>query len=286
MRYSILRTAVLSLVLMCSFGLSAQQLDSLKASRLINRSLQIGLGYSNLLDTYLSTQEYQGTDFRIARESMRFLKSSNGKISLQSFFQADLSYTHNKVDNNNMFAGLVNWNYGLHYQFKINDHLKLLAGGLSDMNLGYVYDLRNSNNSASARAYINLDASGMAIWRFSIKRIPMILRYQLNVPIIGVMFSPEMGESYYEIFSLGNDKGTVKLTSLNNAPSLRQLISLDFPVGSNTLRLSYLADIQQSHVNHIKVHNYSHVLLIGFVKQLYSLHPKEVKKLPASLQAY
>jgi hypothetical protein len=61
---------------------------------------------------------------------------------------------------------------------------------------------------------------------------------------------------------------------------------LDFPVGSNTLRLSYLADIQQSHVNHIKVHNYSHVLLIGFVKQLYSLHPKEVKKLPASLQAY
>jgi hypothetical protein len=48
---------------------------------------------------------------------------------LQNFFQADVSYTHNPVDNNNAFAGMMNWDYGLHYQFRLSDNFKLLAGG-------------------------------------------------------------------------------------------------------------------------------------------------------------
>ena len=74
---------------------------------------------------------------------------------------------------NRDIAGLVNWNYGLHYQFRITDNFKLLAGGMGDFNGGFVYNLRNTNNPASARAYINLDASGMAIWHTKIKNYPL-----------------------------------------------------------------------------------------------------------------
>ena len=95
----------------------------------------------------------------------------DGKLSLQSFFQADLGYTHNKVDNNNTFSALANWNYGLHYNFPVTSNFKLLAGGLADLNGGFVYNLRNTNNPASARAYINLDASGMAIWDLSHQKL-------------------------------------------------------------------------------------------------------------------
>jgi hypothetical protein len=265
---------------------SAQQLDSLRAPRLRNSCLQFGVGYSNILDTYLSDREYRGIDLRVAHETMRLTDCKRYKLSVQNFLQTDFSYTHNTADNNNLFTGVINWNYGLHRQFTVNDHLKLLAGGLSDMNIGFIYNLRNSNNPASLRAYLNFDASAMAIWRFRVKRLPMILRYQLNIPVIGVMFSPQMGESYYEIFSLGNHKGTVKITSLHNEPSLRQILSLDIPLGSRTLRVSYLGDIQQSHVNGIKTHIYSHVFMFGFVRQLYSFHPKEAQRLPLSLQVY
>ena len=170
------------------------QTDSLQAHRYVTRATMYGVGFTNVFDTYLSPQEYKGIDFRISRETIRMTKLFDGNVSVQNFFQADVGYTHNRADNNNTFSGLVNWNYGLHYQFRLTENFKLLAGGLFDVNGGFVYNLRNSNNPASARAYVNLDASGMAIWHLKIKRYPMVLRYQVNVPMIGLMFSPHYGQ--------------------------------------------------------------------------------------------
>ena len=150
------------------------QTDSLQAHRYVTRATMYGVGFTNVFDTYLSPQEYKGIDFRISRETIRMTKLFDGNVSVQNFFQADVGYTHNRADNNNTFSGLVNWNYGLHYQFRLTENFKLLAGGLFDVNGGFVYNLRNSNNPASARAYVNLDASGMAIWHLKIKRYPMV----------------------------------------------------------------------------------------------------------------
>lgn len=286
MKYDVYRTLIFCIELLLPAVLSAQKLDSLRTNQLTVRCVQYGIGHSNILDTYLSPQEYKGIDFRTSRETMRMTNIGKGNVSVQNFLQADFSFGKNKVDNNNTLAGMVNWNYGLHYQFQLSDNFKLLAGGLGDTNLGFIYNLRNSNNPASLRAYINLDASAMAIWHFHIKKKAFVLRYQLNTPILGVMFSPEMGESYYEIFSLGHYSGTIKLTSLHNQPSLRQFLSLDIPIGQQQIRLTYLGDLQQSHVNNIKTHYYSNVFMVGFVKRLYKLSNKELQKLPTSIQAY
>ena len=261
--------------------------DSLEMHRFVTRSLTYGIGYSNIFDEYLSPQEYKGIDFRIARETMR-LSKFNPNVSVQNFFQANISYTHNRADNNNTFAGLVNWNYGLHYQFHLTDNFKLLAGGLVNVNGGFIYNSHNGNNPASARAYIDLDASGMAIWTLKIKNKPVKLRYQLNVPVIGAMFSPHHGQSYYEIFSLGNKGGVIRFTSPHNHPSLRQMLSFDFPVGKSQLRISYLCDIQQAKVNKIKSHSYSHVFMVGFVKEIYRIPGGKKRKnaIHSPIQAY
>lgn len=251
------------------------QTDSLENHRFVTRATMYGIGHTNILDTYLSPLEYTGIEFRLTRENIRMTRLFDGNVSSQSFFQANLSYTENKAETSNSFAGLVNWNYGLHYQFHINDNLKLLAGGLGDMNIGFIYNLRNSNNPASAKAYVNLAASGMAIYRFRIKRYPMLLRYQANVPLMGIMFSPDHHQSYYEIFTLGNTDNIIKFTSLHNQPAIRQMVSVDFPVSTSTLRVSYLFDVQQSHVNQLKTHTYSHVFMVGFVKTLYRFRSKD-----------
>lgn len=103
----------------------------------------------------------------------------------------------------------------------------------------------------------------------------MVLRYQVNLPVMGVMFSPHYGQSYYEIFSLGNSSGVIRFTSLHNQPSLRQMLSVDLPIGYTKMRFSYLADLQQSNVNNIKTHTYSHVFMVGFVKDLYRIRNKK-----------
>jgi len=226
--------------------------DSTNRNRIITRATMYGIGFTNVFDTYLSPQEYKGIDFRISRESMRMTRLMGGNVSLQTFFQADLGYTHNKVDNNNTFSGL------------------------GDFNGGFVYNLRNGNNPAQARAYINLAASGMAIWDLRIKNRPITLRYQVNLPLAGIMFMPNYGQSYYEIFTLGHWDGVVNFTSLHNQPSLRQMLTADFPVGRARMRFAYIWDAQQSKVNEIKTHTYSHVFMVGFVKELY-LFPNKRK---------
>lgn len=243
--------------------------DSAAQPRLVTRATLYGVGVANVFDTYLSPQEYKGIEFRIARESMRMTAWMDGNLSRQTFFQGNVSYTHNKADNNNSLSALLNWNYGLHYHFPLTRNFRLLAGAVGDINGGFVYNLRNGNNPAQARAYLNLDASVMAIWQLRIRRFPLTLRYQANLPVAGVMFMPHYGESYYEIFSLGNSDGVVRFTSLHNQPSLRQMLTADFPVGRIKMRFAYLWDMQQAKLNGIRTHSYSHSFLVGLVKELY-----------------
>ena len=67
--------------------------------------------------------EYTGPEIRILRESMRMTKLMNGNVSVQSLFQANLSLTENKAETSNEMAGMVNWNYALHYQFRLTENL-------------------------------------------------------------------------------------------------------------------------------------------------------------------
>lgn len=273
-------------VALYSFLSTFAQIDSLESHRYVTRSMSYGVGYTNVYDTYLSPQEYKGIDFRFSRETMRMTRMLDGNVSVQNFFQANLAYTHNRADNNNTFSGLINWNYGLHYQFRITDNFKLLAGGLGDFNGGFVYNLRNSNNPASAKAYINLAASGMLIWRTRIKSLPLIVRYQANVPVAGLLFSPNYGQSYYEIFTLGNWSGVINFTSLHNQPSIRQLFTVDIPISRSRFRFSYLWDVQQSKVNDLRTHTYGYVFMIGMVRDLYRIRNKNSGLPPPSIRAY
>jgi hypothetical protein len=267
-------------------GVSAAsaQSEEKENHRFVTRTIMYGIGSANVFDTYLSPQEYKGTDFRLSRETMRLSKHFNDNVSIQSFIQANIAYTHNQVNNNNTFSGLINWNHGMHYQFRLTKNFKLLAGGVGDFNGGFVYNLRNGNNPASARAYINLDASGMAIWHLKIMRRPITLRYQLNVPVVGVMFSPHYEQSYYEIFTVGNAHGVIQLASLHKQPSLRQMLSVDIPIGNCKVRLSYLSDLQQSRLNSIDTHTYGHAFMVGFVKKMYKIPNKSSFK--PTIEAY
>lgn len=261
-------------LLLLPLTMRAQQSDSLRwadTMRHVTRATLYGVGYTNVFDTYLSPQEYKGVEMRIVRESSRMTHLMQGNVMRQTLFQAYAGYTHNRVDNNNTFSSLANWNYALHYLFRLSPRLTLTAGAAADLNGGFVYNLRNGNNPAQARAYVNLDATAMALYKTRIGQLPLTLRYQLMLPLAGIQFMPEYGQSYYEIFSLGHANGVVRFTSLHNQPSVRQLLSADLPVGKATLRLAYLADLQQGKLNHIKWHTYSHCLLIGVVKSFYLL---------------
>lgn len=279
-----MRRSILLLAILFTWAVSAlsQENDSLPINHFVTRSTLVGVGYTQVLDTYLSPAEYTGIEGRFLHERMRMTKLFGGRVSTQSMVQSNLAYTENRSGSGSEFSGMVNWTYGLHYHFPINGNLRILVGGLGDGNLGFIYNTRNSNNPVQAKAYINLTASAMAFYKFRIGRRPFSVRYQVNVPFIGAMFSPGYQQSYYEIFTLGNHDKVVRFTSLHNQPSMRQLLTLDIPVGGTTLRVGYLGDYQQSKVNNIRCHTYSHAFMVGFVKNFYLIKHKDPlrKQLP------
>lgn len=278
---------IMLLIALGTFLSVGAQEDSLRTTRYVMRSTLFGVGHSNVFETYLSPLEYTGTEVRFLHESMRMTRLLGGKVSGQSLIQVNASYNKNISQTAEMYAGLVNWSYALHYQFRMNDDkLKILVGPMLDLNGGVVYNRRNSNNPAQAKAYGGLGASGMLIYKFRIARYPLTVRYQANLPLLGVMFSPEYGESYYEIFSLGNGGRNVVFTSLHNNPSLRQMVTLDFPIRNVTMRVGYVCDIQQSKVNNLKSHAYSHDFMIGFVRNLYLLRGKNRISMPLKVTPF
>lgn len=243
---------------------------SFAQARHITRSVLYGVGYTNLYDTYLSPYEYPGPEFRILREAGRTLRR-RPRVNTQSLFSGHFGVGSSPAGNNRMISGMLSYSYGLQCRFRPVPALTLLAGGSADVSGGFYYNLRNGNNPASARVFATLSATGAAVWKFRIRRTPLQLRYQAWLPVAGIRFSPHYGQSYYEMFMLGNHSGMIRFTSLHNAPSLRQFLTFDIPVRRSTLRVSYLCELDQSHLNHLHTHSYSHTFLIGFVRQLFKL---------------
>lgn len=231
-----------------------------------HHSLMAGVGSNHTLDTYLSPLEYKGSQYSLQRETFRMTRMASGRIAAQSIFRLVASTADNKAETGSMLSSMLSYNVGWLYQFPITSQLKLYAGGLLDGNLGVVYNTRGSNNPAQAKAYASLSASAMATYRFRLCGVEFDARYQMFVPTLGVAFSPKYGESYYEIFSLGNSDGTVHMTTPVTMPAMRHLLTLDFPVSTAVIRLGYMGNFDQARLSGLKWHSYSHSFMIGFVK--------------------
>lgn len=254
-------------VMMCIFTTATAQTDTLPDNRIIDKCHLFGIGATNVLDTYLSPENYTGLEIRALSETTRYTKLAKGRISFMTMSMGNISFLDYRNGNGSEIAGLYSYDLGWHYNWTLCDgRLRLQAGGLMDFNIGFIYNTRNSNNPAQAKLYLNLTPSFLATYKLRLWNRPFSVRYMLNVPIAGIMFSPNYGQSYYEIFSEGNYDHNAVATYLGNAPSLRQMLTLDFNIGRSTFRVGYMNDIQQSRVNNLKSHTWSHLLMVGFVK--------------------
>lgn len=244
--------------------------------RVVSRAYLLGLGHVNLLDTYLSPLSYQGAQLSFLGERSHATRIAGGKVGFQSLFQAIGCYALSPVQNGTTMGGFLMSRTGLHYRWQPVAGLRLFAGGNLNFTGGGLYNLRNGNNPAQAKLQLDVAASLAASWSFRIGRQLLALRGQVDMLLAGLMFSPNYGQSYYELFSLGNYDHNVCFVYPGNAPTFRQMLTFDVPIHRATLRLGYVSEIEQSRVNGLKNHRYSHSFMIGFVRDLHFLSRKKI----------
>lgn len=243
--------------------------DTIIPERIVVKSSQLGVTLLNNLDTYLSNYNYKGLGLNYSHEAFRDVCTGNYHWKYQKLLNITAGYA---IQGSNLqYAALISYNWSGYHPFKIAQGLTLLAGAQIQLEGGALYNPAGGNNPAAAKLRTALAASGMAIYHFPVLRSEWIARYQIDIPLIGAMFAPEFGQSYYEIFGLGHAKNIVAFTHPGNNPSWRHMLSLDIPIKATTLRLSYIADLYQSRTNDINCHIYRNTFAIGFARTIFKV---------------
>ena len=237
--------------------------------RVTERSTLHGVSLLNTLDTYLSGYDHKGAGYHIQHQSLRRARTGSYGWIYQTRTDATLGISTLHSNSQLMFMASRLWS-GYH-PLAINDNLKILAGVQIKAGGGALYTPSYSNNPVSAKISATVGASAMAIYTFKLREKQYKARYTMDLPLIGAMFAPEYGQSYYEIFGLGHTKGIVHLASPFNAPSMTHSFSIDIPTKRSTLRIAYVADIYQSDINSLRTHIYNHSLLLGYARTIYKV---------------
>jgi hypothetical protein len=244
------------------------QSDTIPRLQEVTNTQMLGFGASEVLDTYLSPEKYSGPELRYISHTVRQRTGSPWRRYL--IHEGNVSTNEDRSGDGTTLAALYDFRYAVHRSWQLaGGRLQLEAGGMINPGLGVLNNTRNTNNPAQAKARLNIGPSVAAAFRFPLFRRQAVVRYEAYAPLLGVMFSPNYGQSYYEIFTRGNYDHNVVPTTVGCAPVLRHQLTLDIALRRFALRVGYMGDMQQASVNNLKYHSYSHLFLIGFVRSLY-----------------
>ena len=240
----------------------------------VNRAVLAGIGNASLVDTYLSPLQYGGITLSLLYDQLNGSRFFNQKLLFQHRFQVEISSTRNPAETSSEYFGMISYGITGFYPIAKTSKLKFFAGAGWDMGIGGIYNVRNSNNPGSLKVSTSLNLSAMAIYNWK----KFTFRWQAATPFAGMYFSPGYGQSYYEIFSLGNDDGTVILGSFHNQLGLRNYFTVDYPVGNFTIRTGYLGNYYRTDVNNLITKIISHQFMAGLAMESLNFGGKKIKE--------
>lgn len=244
--------------------------------RAVTSSTILSIGGSDVLDTYLTPLDYRGIYLGLLNERLQVAGFGNMNWINQQKIWAEYTSNNNDAQNGLVATGFLGYSWGSMRRYHVAEGLTLMAGPYIAAEAGFIYNLRNGNNPASAKLSIETGGSVMAVYQLKcFPRFPITLRYQASLPVMSVFFSPHYEQSYYEIFSLGNTSGIVKFGSFHNRFDLNNMFTADFPIGALNLRIGFQSKIHNTHVNDIKTRRISNAFMIGFSKEFLPFNRKK-----------
>ncbi|MCL1868720.1 MAG: DUF3316 domain-containing protein [Paludibacter sp.] len=211
---------------------------------------QIGASQAGIKDPYLSPLRYEGSGIAASWNNKSFFMKSSEKyietFNISAFYNFLLNPAHTAAI---QYAG-GNANYGVHYRLNALQNLSFLLGTSADIDLGFRYLARNSNNPFNMDLAANLNFSAAAQLKIPFLRRVFLLDASIRTPLLGAMFVPQQGASYYEMGTFDDGlNNTIHFSHLGNKNGLRTMLGLDIPLRRLTIRISGNAEFLKFKAN-------------------------------------
>lgn len=269
--------SILVLVISLASAWATEPTDSVdvKPLRPVFAAYTYEVGASNLADTYLTPLKYSGWHMGLHYDRMQAMgfNPENWVMRLRTGLHVDKTMNHRR--NATMWYWGVDFSWSMMRRWRLQNGLSAGIGGEARLDAGCYYNTRNGNNPAAAKAAITMGLTGYAAWNGHIGRIPLTLRYQPSMPLVGAFFSPSYGELYYEIY-LGNHSGLVHPAWVGNYFWLENLLTADIHLGNTSLRVGYSGTIHTTRVNNITTRRFVHAAVIGLSGEWLSVNPRKM----------
>lgn len=236
------------------------------------------VGHTSLLDTYLTPITYGGVSSRLAFEHNQAFGRRPSTWTRQLTLGLTYDRTRNPARNNTIHALMLDARWSAARRLQLPTRVgafQLQLGPQIALRGGAYYNPANSNNVANAKIHLSAGLQAAASLPIRLGRVPIVLRYQASLPVIGAFFSPEYDQSYYEI-QLGNRERIVRPAWWGTRFDLDHTLSADLQLGATLLRLGYRNLIERSHVSHITTRVTTHAFVIGLGGEWMSLSGRKI----------
>ena len=253
--------------------------------RPIAGSYMLQFGSSQLEDTYLTPLKYKGTRFGLACECSQAMKFSPENWIMRFDLDLNFAYDKNPAKTATMVDLFLTADWNMMRRWRLPYSLSAGVGGGPQLTVGALYRISSGNNPVSAKVSATLNATGFVAWNCKLGRLPITLRYQATLPVIGAFFSPDYGELYYQIY-LGDRKRLVHPAVWGKYFFLDNLVTADLHLGNVSLRLGYRGRIFSSKVSGIISNDFSHSLVIGVTTDWITLGQRSTAPQGEIIRAY
>ena len=238
--------------------------DSTVVVRPVASMFMADVGRASVLDTYLTPITYGGIHTALTYSATQATGFNPDRWVRQLEVGAEFANVKNPAGNNDMQLLMAHAQWGMMHRWHgvLTPGLQLMLGGEVRLLGGAIYNSANSNNVVSAKVHFSLGAMAMAVYNTHIGRMPITISYQPVLPMVGVFFTPDYDESFYEMY-LGNHHGLARMGWWGNRFDMINLLTADLHLGATIVRLGYRNRIERSWVNHLNTHITTHALVVG-----------------------
>lgn len=233
-------------------------------SRPVTAIYSLETGRAKDLSTYLSPLYYEGLDVAVSGSWSKPFQRWSDRCVMRFEAAVDMQSMLNPVKNSRMWGITGRFNWGLLWGGSFLRDFSFTLGPMIDIYGGAMYLVRNGNNPVNALASAGIDIAGSVGYRFRIGRLPVMVMDEIRIPSLSAFFSPQYGETYYEIY-LGNHSGLSHFGWWGNAMGIDNLLSVRLNLGRTGLLLGYRLDLRTFNACGLKTQLLRNAIVIGVI---------------------